>query len=341
MPNLYCSISGVTQPLSVTISSNHNNATTLATVNCISTTLDIGDEISIDLGFTDDHAVVFTGYIRTVDRQVPDNVYTITAQDKLVQAIDYFIVSQDPEHPYNFGKGISAEALVEEVLNLADLSLFDHDNTNFEFGVNNDVEVNLVSSYDYAKMIADIVTWSIWCDRSGNIYFMNRKPFVMKADPGQISWHVDVPVNAGDPWGDERFIDFIYKRSEKELRNRVVVYGEGGIKADLKSGLSYDPLQDADIVVLPDGFYKSVVVSYQFIGTQAIADTTADYNLEKLNRLTIQANATLLGDPSIEARQVITISEAITGIPETNWYIFGCDHTWSSAGYTTSLDLRM
>ena len=338
---LFADILGITKPLVVSVNNSHNNATAIATITAEGTSMDIGDPISIDLGFTDDHANIFNGWVKGVDRQVPEDVYTITAQDKLVQAIDYFIVSASPDAPYNYGKGISAEDLVDKVLTLADVPLTHSciDPTFFTFGVNNDVEVNLVSSYDYAKMIADIVTWGIWCDRAGNIHFENRKPFVMGADPGQPGWDADTPINA-DPYTDVIIIDNTYKRTEKELRNRVVVYGEGGIKADKKRADSYDPFDDSYKQILPVGFYKSVVCSYGFIGTQAIADDIAQYNLDKLNKITEQVAVTMEGKPELEARIVIRLKEDITEIPNSLWYTYSVDHAWSKDGYVCMMDLR-
>ncbi len=339
---LFCDIPGVTKPLLVSVNNSHNNATAIATVTCEGTAIDIGDPIEIDLGFTDEHANIFTGWVKGVDRQVPEDIYTITAQDKLVQGIDYFIVSTSPDEPYNYGKGIAAEDLVNEVLELADVPLTPGfiDVTNFVFGVNNDVEVNLVSSYDYAKMIADVVTWSIWCDRAGNIHFENRKPFVMGADDyGQLGWTEDVPLNVA-PYTDIIILDNTYKRTEKELRNRIVVYGEGGIKADKSRADSLDPLDGLYHQVLPVGFYKSVVVSYAFIGTQSIADDIAQYNLDKLNKITEQVQTTMEGKPILEARKVIRLQEDITGIPNSLWYIYTIDHNWSRDGYSVLMDLR-
>jgi hypothetical protein len=341
MPQLYASIDGITKPLQISVVGSHQNATAMATITAESTTLDIGDSLSIDLGFTDNHAEIFNGFIKTVERNTPDNSYILTAQDKLVQAIDYFIVSQSPNEPYNYGKGISAEDLVSNVLALADLTVDHIHSTNFEFGVNNDVEVNLVSSYDYAKMIADIVTWNLWCDKNGEIYFQNRKPFVMGADAhGQIHWNEDSPINA-IAFDDLDLTTFSIKRSEKDLRNRIVVYGEGGIKADVSSETSYDPADpETPTQFLPDGFYKSVVVSYGFIGTQAIANSIANYNLTLLNKITETCSLSFLGKPELEARQVIKLVEPITGLVESNWYIYTCEHIWGNNGYVTSLELR-
>jgi hypothetical protein len=344
MSKLYCDIDGITNPLNISISNAHGNATAMATIQCVNTTLDIGDPIVIDLGFTDDHGEVFNGHIKTKSRNIPEDSFTFTAQDKLVQAVDYFIVGPGPDEPYNFGKGIAAEDLVGEVLELAGLAIDHHDNTNFTFGVNNDVEVNLVSSYDYAKMIADIVTWSLWCDKAGEIYFQNRKPYIMTGDSGQIGDTTDerlaTPITTLD---DYTILNAFHSRDEKELRNRVVVYGEGSIKADESRETSWDqsvPPSGGWIQVLPDDFYKSVIASYAFIGTQEIADRTAEYNLRLLNRITNKVSVSCIGNHIIEPRKIIALNEPYTGVTG-NWYIFGANLNWSNAGFTAELDLRI
>jgi hypothetical protein len=344
MKQLFCEIPGITEPTSVSISNAHGNAVALCTIQCVDKTVDIGDVLTVDLGFTTDHGTVFNGYVKTLSRSVPDNSYTITAQDRLVQAVDYFIVGPGPDEPYNFGKGISAENLVNSVLNLAGLHIDYQDETSFSFGVNNDVEVNLVSSYDYAKMIGDIVTWSLWCDMNGEIHFENRKPYLM---PGPSSGQIGDDVDESDPIAcppiitinDFTVINAFYDRNEKELRNRVVVYGDGDVKADYSNPLSYDPFDKTEKQILPVGFYKSVIASYAFIGEQSVADKTADYNLRLLNRLTEKVSVSCEGNHIFEPRKIMAISETYTGI-SGNWYIFGCNHNFSRAGYTVELDLR-
>lgn len=340
---LYCDIDGITRPLNVSISNAHGNATSLATIQCDSRTKDIGDRITIDLGFTDDHGKVFDGYIKTMARNVPEDTYTITAQDKIAQAVDYFVIGPSPDEPYNFGKGIAAEDLVDEVLHLAGLHLTHIDATHFEFGVNNDVEVNLTSAYDYCKMIADIVTWNLWCDMDGDLHFENRKPYVMTGSSGQIGDTVDERTNPPTvpiaSINDLTITNAFYNRSEKEIRNRVVVYGEGGIKSDQSEAETYDPYDSTMKQILPLNFYKSVIVSYAFIGDQSLADDIANYNLELLNRVTESLSVTCEGNHLFEPRKIIDITEPYVGITG-HWYIYGSTLNWSKAGFTADLDLR-
>lgn len=327
MPRLYANITGITSPLSVSTSAAHNTTVSMATIQCISHTLDIGSAITVDLGYTDNHAQVFTGYVKSIERQVKDNIYVITAYDKMIRAVDYFMVSSDPNTPFT-RRNIAAENLVRDLMAEAGLTDYDSDPTFFTLGHENDVEVNLVSVHDFCKMIGDALTWNIWADSSGTINFKNRKPYVMSTDPGQPGWVVDTPV-AGITIQDSEITDLTYKISEKDLRNRVVVYGLNGIHAEASEASPY----------LPEGFYKSVVASFSFIDGQDEAEKTAAYNLDLLNRLTTGITFTTLGNTNYNARNVYTINVSSFGLTG-NWYCYSSEHSWSRQGYQTTLEFR-
>jgi hypothetical protein len=345
---LYADVTGTTRVENITISSSHSASVTTAVINAIDTDLDIGDEITIDLGYVDDHAQIFTGYVKNVNRTVPNNVYQVTAMDKLIRAVDYFVVSSSPDKPYNFGKGVSAESLVNNVLALCGLSLPLGDPTyvtptNFSFGVSNDVEVNLVSAFDYCRMIADVVTWSLWADQYGNLYFKNRKPFLMGSeDFGQIGWVEDIPVNLSDPLTDSKILTFSYKRDEKDLRNKVTVFGSAGVTFTASNNQSWDDLYNSGaggyITVLPADFYKTIVASYVFIDSASVAQQTAEYNMGLHNRIKNSLSVSCEGDYRFLARKAVRLQENITGIPLSNWYILGAEHTFSKEGYITSME---
>jgi hypothetical protein len=128
----------------------------------------------------------------------------------------------------------------------------------------------------------------------------------------------------------KNIIDFNYNISEKELRNRVVVYGTTGVFVDARASSPY----------LPEGFYKTTVVGSTAIDSQNMAEDAASYNLAMLNRLTRRISTRIIGDADLSARNVILVNESRTGINE-NCYIYSCNHTWSSDGFITSLELRI
>src|SRR3989304_3967798 len=155
---LYFDGTGIIDPISATVSMSHSGSVTNAIVNCRDHSLGIGDSIDIDLGFTDNHDRIFRGYVKQLEKKVPDNTYIVTANDVLVRALDFFIVSTNPDAPFT-RNNISAEDLVEDVLALAGLTNYVGQNSSFTFATQAPAEVNLVSSYDYCKAIADLLAY--------------------------------------------------------------------------------------------------------------------------------------------------------------------------------------
>lgn len=328
MPDLYASITGLSNILNVNVSQSHASAVTTAIIEAESSTLDIGDSITIDLGYDTNHAQIFTGYVKQIDRAIPNNTYTITAHDILVRAIDFFVVSDNPEEPFK-RTNISAEDLVADVLALAQITGIDADPTNFVFATASEAEVNLVSSYDYCKSIADYITYHLYADENGTVHFLNRKPYVMVAGSPEASQPGFVADTSSGTIDDTKIITFTYKESEQDLRNKVVVYGTPGVYATAQASSPY----------LPAGYYKAVAFATPLIDVQGYAQQAADYNLLILNRLTRQVSMTTLGDPSYMARKVFTIDEDISGIND-NYYVLICEHSWSPSGYTCTMELR-
>lgn len=323
---LDASCTGTSEIISVNISDSHQASTKVATVTAGSTNLDVGDSISIDLGYSGGLIEVFQGYVKMVEHQVPEDFYVITANDVLVRAIDYFMASTNPENPFS-RSNISAERLVEDILEEAHLTSFTYEATSFTFGVENPVEVNLTSAYDFCKMIADVLTWTLWADNSGTVHFENRKPYPMDGASGQPGDTVaDTSIGT---YTDADMLNFSYRKSDRDLRNRVVVYGREGVYASASASSPY----------LPAGFYKSAVLAWEGIDSNSIAQTAADYNLGMWNRLTEECSMTIPGDPDIECRQVLTVNETYTGVTG-DWYIYALDHVWGNQGYTCSMELR-
>lgn len=342
MPKLYASVTGCSEVESISINEGHNSPCAIATILAESHTLDIGDEITIDLGFDDNHSLVFTGYVKTIDRSVPKDTYQIVAYDLMVRATDYFIASSTPETPFK-RNNIDLEDLVHDILDLAGLSL-DVGNpvyvtpTQFTIGINTDVEVNLISCYDICKQLSDIVTWSLWADHHSNLFFKNRKPYVMDGGSGQPGDVADTPINSGDELLLSEILDYTYKVTEKNLRNKVIVYGNTGTNAEASSPNSYDPRSDTSYAILPADFYKIIVAGLTYIDDVSEAQDAADYNLDLYNRLTENASISILGNPLFHARDVIAIDASGTDI-DGNWYIYSCEHNWSSGGYICNMEL--
>jgi len=338
MRQLYSAIPGVTSPLSIRVSESHGAATATMTFDCESTTLDIGDTVSADLGYVDEHEVVFNGYVKQIERKAPDDIITVTAQDELVKLADYFIVSSTPDTAFK-RRNIIMETLISDLIGLIGLSLYEYTPTSFTIGVSTDIEINIISLYDIVKQLSDIITWSIWADHNGRIYFKNRKPFVMKGTSGQPGDVADVAVNVGNPITDLTVLNIAYSVDELDLRNRVVVYGRQGTDAEESSSLSYDPRSDSDEQILPVGFYKTILAALPYIDETSEAQKAAEYNLNLYNRLTDKISMTMTGSPSLHARSVLEISSTFMSL-SGDWYIFSLDHNWTKSGFTTTLELR-
>lgn len=328
MKTLYATASNVTGILGITVNETHSATNTVATIECTGFTGNVGSDMVIDLGYTTSHGTIFTGYVKSIERNVPENLYSITASDKLIRACDFFIVPDSPTTAFT-RTNISAEDLVEDVLELAGLLTVDSDPTSYTLAVNGTIaEVKLISSYDYCKSIADLIAWHLWAGRDGTIHFKNRKPYVMTGDSGQPQDVADVAMS-GKLITETNSVNSVYRVSEVDLRNKVVVWGYGEITATASEESSW----------LPDDFYKTVLFSSEIVDTQEMANATAAYNLYALHRLTREITVAVEGDYELEARKVVHVELADLGINE-DMYMFSTNHTWSAAGYETSLVLR-
>lgn len=316
---LDCFATNCTQILSISVSDSHTSPTSTASITCINTGLDIGDFVTVRLGFQGSLTKVFEGYVKNITRSAQEDKYEITCANAMIRAVDFFIAATNPDEPYS-KTNIKAENLVQDLMEMAGLTDYVATNTSFTFATQGQpIEVNLTSVYDYSKFIADILAYHIYADVNGQVHFIRRMPFVDTGDSSSATY------------GNSQIISASHSRSDRDLRNRVVVYGAEGIYAEAKASSPY----------LPNGFYKSVAVSApSVIDTQQMAEDAAQYNLEKLNRLTVGGSITILGDPTIKARDCVTVNKSDMGMTGL-FYVYGCEHTWGKEGYTTTLDLRV
>lgn len=328
---LYADVTGCSNIRSVNVATSHSSSVATAQIECLTTTLDVGDEITVDMGFTTNHDQIFTGFVKNVNRKVPTNVWTITASDVMIRAIDFFVVSTNPNDKFS-RHNIKAEDLVRDVLALAHLTDFEYTPTQFTFAVTDGVnaEVHLVSAYDYCKMIADLLAWHLYADQAGTIHFINRKPYVMDGNSGQPGDIADTVLKTIDSTSNFQILNFDIRKSDRDLRNRVVVHGSDGVFAEAKVSSPYLP--DAD-------YYKTIALISPIIDNQGMAQSAADYNLDLYNRLTEQVSAQIEGDPEILARTVVTVDESITST-SGDWYVYLAEHNLGAEGYTTTLELR-
>jgi hypothetical protein len=325
-----CTVTGLTSIGTCNVTMGHDMSSSTAVIETDSIgPLAIGNEISIAMGYAETGTdTLFKGYIKAIERQVQSqDSYTITANDYMVRAVDYFIASADPNAPFS-RHNINAEDLIRDLLALAGLTNYDYQATSFIIATVGNLEVNLTSDYDYCKMIGDLIAWHLWTDEHGVTHFRNRKPYVMYGTSSQPGDVADVPI--AYTLTDALATDITYGYSEKDLRNKVVVYGQG-CQATASASSPY----------LPAGYYKTVVAGATLLlDSQIGVQKCADYNLALLNRLTYSLEATAIGDPILKARKVILVDSSKFGISNEKWYIHDCQHNFSPTGYTTSLSLR-
>lgn len=326
MAVLYASVTNTTGLINITVSTSHSSQSAVAVVEALNTTLDIGDAAEIYLGYVGNNARVFNGFLKNITYQEPERKYVLTFSDILVRAMEYFMASTNPDEPFS-RSNITAEALVEDLLLEAGLDDYNYDETSFTFAIKNPLEINLTSVYDYCRFIGDLISWHLYAGEDGYVNFVNRKPYVMDGTSGQVHDTPDVPIGEIDV---REVLSASRSINDKNLRNRVVVYGAEGIYAEAKEESPY----------LPVGFYRSAVVASALIfDTQEMADRAAEYNLNLYNRLTESVSMTTVGNPLYLARKCITFNRANIGV-SGNWYIFSAEHTWNKAGYITTMELR-
>lgn len=319
MPSiLSATVTGCSNLISITVQDSHISPTSTAQIVAENTTLGIGDSISIVMGYVGDTFTAFTGYVKEIEVKEPERYYTITAANVMIRAVDYFIASSSPTTPYSWSN-ISAEDLIQEVLELAGLNSFDMEATLFTFAVHNPVEVNLTPAFDYARFLADIIAFNLYADNTGTVKLRNRRPYPVGSDVSVASFDATTTVNA------------TYDVSDRDLRNKVIVYGTGNISAVASAVSPY----------LPAGYYRTVVVAAPgVIDTQSMAEQSADYNLDLLNKLTYRLALSTIGVTGIFARSCIDVNLPSLGITNEQWYIYGIEYNWSRSGFLTNFELR-
>ena len=315
---LYVSIDGLTNILNIRISTSHTTGVATAIVTCGSHSVNISSKVYIYMGYTDASALVFTGYVKQISRQIPEDVFTITIHDVMARATDFFIAPSNPSAPISY-TNIPAENLVRNVFELAGLTNYSYDVTYFTFGIHNPVEVKLVTSYEFNKSIADLLAWHIYADMNEVVYFKNRLPYVVAGDV------------ATRTITNSEIITSDYSTTEVDLRNRVVVYGSGDIYAEASAISPY----------LPTDFYKTTVYANPYlVQDSTMAQDIANYNLSVLNKLTYKLALSIIGRYDIMARDIVSVTDVKQGLTNDLWYAFAVEHTFSRSGYITQLELR-
>ncbi len=316
---------------SLTVREQYNSPVASAVLAVSETTLDLGDAITVNIGYDDSNVKAFQGYVSQINRGIPEHLISIACEDVLARAVNFFIASDDPENPLTYSN-IQSEAYVENILSQAwynDMGSFNFEADvpgSFTWATDLPAEVNLISAWQGANEMAQLLAWHIYADRNGKIWFVDRKPYIMGGDSNDYTWNESSGTNV---------ISVDYTKSTEETRNRVVVYGRTGISAEASS-------QRADLYYAD--YYKTAVIGHPLIQTTAQAQTTADYNLALYNRLTETVNLSIEGNANVTVREIaeLTMTEFTSGSvggDTSDWFIYQVQHQFGQRGFTTNLTL--
>ena len=313
--DLYITATNCTGIRSVTIEESYSNITASAVIECSSSTLVMGDLVTINMGYVADHAIMFKGYVKKIEKQRPENVIRITANDLLIRAVDYFLAADNPKQPYQFNN-ISSLDLITELLALAGITNVTTTEPTpvFTWGTNADgARFNLQSVAEACQFVAGISGNTIYYDIAGDkVEFTNRKPYATDSDTPLGTWNT----------GNSGYITGItYEQSTDKTRNRVRVYGRGNITALAEASNSY-------LVV-----DQTLVIGHEMLDTQAIADGTAEVNLELLNHLGETYTLDLEGIVGLHARQIYTLDESFTGTSNRKIFVYQVSHSLDESGF--------
>lgn len=320
--NLKATVSGITGIKSISLKEGMNQAAVLVEVVATAHTLTIGDTVaSIVMGYDDEFSTMMqNGVVKRIVQKRPGQDYTITIKDTLSLAEDYFIASDTPGSPLTV-QNMSAEDVVETILNQVGITNYVGDASGFTFGITGPVKINLVGAYNYIENINRICSMITYAQPDGQVRFSTRKPYIVGGDVSEFDF-------IGGDSGTKLAIT--YMKSDENIRNRVVVYGKPGVTATATGASAY----------LPAGYSKSIVVAHELIDTVAEAQRTADINLTLWNRLTETVDLSVAGKPTIRARDIVSVTDTFCGLSSSNlWVVYGAEHLIGRDGYSTRLTL--
>ena len=303
----------------VTVREAYNSPSAGCVITVYDTTLGLGDSVSVSLGYGGSNTKVFQGLVQQIEHSVPAHTITITCEDVLTKAVNYFIASDSPDNPLTYSN-IASEDYVEAILNEAEITSFEADvPASYTWATDAPAEVNLVSAWQAVNEMANMLAWHIYADRNGKVWFNDRRPYDSGSDSADFTYDETAGTNV---------LNLTYHKSIEELRNRVVVYGREGIEASASQSSSY---------LYSPSYYKTAVVGHPLIQTNDQAQRTADFNLELYNRLTQVVSMTVEGDPTLEARKFVDITgSSFTGVSGL-WFIYSVQHQFGSMGYIVDM----
>jgi hypothetical protein len=270
----------------------------------------LGKQVTASLTVGAISGQIFSGYIDDVSYARFPEIYEITASNDLRLAKEHWLVPANLENPWS-RSNIAAETLVRDLLAEAGLTNYSGTSSGFTFGTSSPAEFSIMSVLDAVEQINNILAYTLYEDAS-TIYWKQLFPVPSGAASFTFSTFSSISKTTGT----------------ENLRNKVVVFGKDGIRAEASAVSAY----------LPSGFYQTAIVSSELIGSQSMADQSASYNLQLYNKLTEQLKIDIEGEPRVKARDTVHITYAPLSIDE-DWFVYSLQHSFSDT-FTTSMILR-
>lgn len=264
----------------------------------IATTLNLNpnmtSEIKVFEGYNNNYAQTFTGYVDDIVRGRFPDTWVLVCRDVLKRAIETWL--DDEGVSYSVAQ---AETAVVDLLSKAGITVV-ADTTNFTIGDVNPAEFKLMSVMDAAMQIANLIGWRIWAGVDGTVYFKYARPLPSSTS----SWTYTRGTNV---------LKYDYTRTDRNLRNRIVVVGWDEIRSVASAGSPYVPN--------PPG-YRTAILSSELIDTQSMADTIAAWMLSSLNHLTDSIEMECVGNPLLRVGDTVHFTDSERSI-DAHFFIYG------------------
>jgi hypothetical protein len=256
-------------------------------------TLNTWDKITI----REDSVQVGEFNICSVEKQAPSGVYVIACQDDSKRLQDYFIdVELQPTSP------TLSRYWLETVLNLAGVTYQINTDSDGE-AVSVETQFGMQPAYDSVMSLLQLSGWYMYFDDDGTCQI------------GELS----VGVSVAQTFNDSEIISTSYIKSDKMMRNRVVVWGasdpdSGWVWAEVQSPTEWDREDGQD--------YRTVVYSNSAIQSSYNANIIATKILDEFSQ-TIPTKEVVvagfypniqLGDKVASASAYNPFSGKVTGI---------------------------
>lgn len=243
MKKMVASVDGTADIVDIKITENFNAAASRATVIARTTTLNLNDAVTITAGTSDNNDVVFTGFVKSIEKQNPPSQVIIECQDVLDRAMNKFLVPiPTPTSYFAVPGGYPAEGIVSNLLYKAFLGRFDsnmqdltppftdfvYDPTSFAFADANilgtpKMEVRLETVFDQCRKIADLLNWRLWADHKAVIHFEKRPHYPDTTSP--VSDPVTPATYLQFSLANRNMLRARHAKSSDNLRNQVGVIG--------------------------------------------------------------------------------------------------------------------